>query len=110
MNYTRILPRDAFNESKLLKCIGRLTLLIEDKMLGNLHYVYDNKPFNIHQNESSDIYCINIEFFILTKDIMFYTPLNARSNWPMFCIRDEEIITVFDDRGDLTVEFKNILF
>ncbi len=31
MTYHRVLPRDAFNEAKLLKCIGKLTLLIEDK-------------------------------------------------------------------------------
>ena len=30
MTYRRVLPRDLFNEAKLLKCLGQLALIIHD--------------------------------------------------------------------------------
>lgn len=29
-SYRRVLPRDLFNEAKLLKCLGQLSLMIHD--------------------------------------------------------------------------------
>ena len=44
--YTRVLPRDLFNEAKLMKCMGLLTLLIHDELIPDcLKFEYDQEPF-----------------------------------------------------------------
>ena len=63
-NYTRVLPGDLFNEAKLLKCIGRLVLLIEDReSITGLTFQFDDAPFNIVQDPSDGSIAIhNIRF------------------------------------------------
>ena len=61
--YKRVLPRDLFNEAKLLKCLGRLCLLIEDDMC-KLEYDHDDEfaeGFVIGQlQECGGIYPLNL--------------------------------------------------
>lgn len=84
MSYIRVLPRDAFNEAKLLKCIGKLTLLIEDRMLPGWTYEYDGEPFAIEQDQNDgSIFVSNIEFLKSGIPIHLATPLNSRSSWPL---------------------------
>lgn len=50
MNYIRVIPRDFFNESKLLKCMGQLSLKILDCQLPKGIEMYiegDGQPFQI---------------------------------------------------------------
>lgn len=126
MSYKRVIPRDLFNESKLLKCVGRLSLLIHDnlsyfdfKLADRLRIEFqevdDNKKensFKIDQNEmDGSIYVDNILFFnMLTENdydnyIHVYTPLNSKLNYPLMFIYKEEGEFVFDEEGALTIEF-----
>lgn len=103
MSYLRVLPRDAFNEANLLKCIGKLTLLIEDSMLPGWRYEYDNGPFEICQNESDgSIYVANIEFTKNGERVEVFTPMNSRRPWPLCAFGAEyEGDFLFDDAGKL---------
>lgn len=47
-NYFRVLPRDLFNEAKLLKCVGRLCLLIHDRTAPeSLAFEENGEPFRV---------------------------------------------------------------
>jgi len=104
-NYKRVLPRDAFNEAKLLKCIGKLTLMIEDGMLSAWAYHYDGEPFNIEQDTNDgSISVTNITFWEHKRQVKCFTPLNSKSPWPLVALVDEgegHEQYMFNDHGDL---------
>lgn len=113
MSYNRVVPRDFFNEAKLLKSLGRLSLYILDNKDGISKYVeehFDNNFFDIEQTDSGDIYCVNYE--IIHKNsgtpIDLYSLLNSKDNYPLvFIIEDinEDYEYVFDDDGNFTDYF-----
>lgn len=103
MTYQRVLPRDLFNEAKLLKCVGKLTLLIGDELINWIDYSYDDRGFLIDQQSSDgSLFVSNMHF--TTKDgqiLNFFTPYNSKGNWPLVCIiEDDEVLDVFNENGD----------
>jgi len=112
MNYQRVLPRDLFNESKLLKCLGKISLLILDRFIGLRFEHHDaNQGFHVCQNEDGDLYCDNLRFYLPGhRQVYFYSLYNCKSPWPLICIDDDEgVIEVFDDNGELSNDFKQFL-
>lgn len=111
--YNRVLPRDLFNEAKLLKCVGRLCLLIHDGMApkGLKFHHYDGEGFDIRQNPASGaIYVENVFFTYKQSGLLnIYTSLNAKDNYPLWLETDEDSALVFDEGGDITPEFKALL-
>lgn len=102
MTYIRVIPRDLFNESNLLKCLGKLALLVENKAAPNLSYYYDHKPFNIVQNEASGgLQCLNVTFYTLKQDLILERPLNSRESWPLYVLTEQEDYPVFNSQGNL---------
>ena len=100
ITYSRILPRDLFNEAKLLKCLGRVTLAIENGWFP-LEYKYNGGPFDIQQNSDGDLTCLNVTF---DKGLTFYKPLNSKKSWPLVCVTNEyEYIEVFEEEDDYCV-------
>ena len=106
--YMRVIPRDLFNESKLLKCLGKLSVYVLDRRFP--YEVLDDledsiNGFKIVQDEDGNIYCKNYKFLVLkdNKDhsLSFYTPLNSKRPFPLYC----DYIEVLDDEGRLTDEF-----
>lgn len=111
MSYERVLPRDLFNEANLLKCIGKLCLLIHDNML-DLEFEHDGGDFEIHQGTDGETFVANIQFSTPGGEIIhFYRPLNARAAWPLLADIDDEnsLITVFTDDGSISEEFSEAL-
>lgn len=112
-NYQRVLPRDLFNEAKLLKCVGKLVCVIEDKMIENLSYHYDDDEFNVWQDDSDgSIYIGNIEFFTHGRKggkIRMQTPLNSKDAWPLQAVINDEYYDVFNDVGELNSDFKKLI-
>lgn len=105
--YIRVLPRDLFNESSLLKCLGRLSLLIEDGMApegmslehsGLLGFEIDQDP------GSGDIYCRNLLLVAKGGRALVWRSLNSRGKWPVHIIGEEEI-EIFNEEGNFTPEF-----
>lgn len=113
MSYTRVIPRDLFNEAKLLKCTGRLVLLIHDRQApAGLTFEHDGGPFTILQDESDgSIYVFNINFSMEGKDGQFYffTTLNNKDPYPLYLKFEEDEAQVFTDAGDFTPEFLKLL-
>lgn len=103
-SYMRVLPRDLFNESKLLKCVGRLVLMIEDRMAPEgLRYEHDGSPFKISQDDSDGSISIdNVHFFKGKVRVFFMTSLNSRRPYPLLC---EDFNFVFDDDGNFEEDF-----
>lgn len=61
--YQRVLPRDLFNEAKLLKCLGQLSLLVYEGRLPLLlqHDTEFSQGFLVAQDRSSgDIFVSNL--------------------------------------------------
>ena len=103
MTYERVIPRDLFNESKLLKCMGRLVLLVHDGAVPGLDLWHDGGPFNIVQDENDgSISVSNVHL----SGMRLHTPVNCREPWPLVLVTDDwEEIAVFEDDGQLTEAF-----
>lgn len=105
MSYHRVVPRDLFNEASLLKCLGRLALMIEDQVVAGLGYEYDGTPFQIEQNPSNGaIYCTNLQFFCDGEPMELIRPLNSREPYPLYWMIDDNAVPVFDDRGGFILD------
>jgi hypothetical protein len=108
MIYQRVIPRDLFNEAKLLKCIGRLVLLIHDGDHNNISFEHDGEPFEIYQNQDDGSLSIENIYFSIGEDrLSFYTNYNSKLNYPLFCTstQDGETYSVFDEHGNYEPEF-----
>lgn len=116
MSYTRVIPRDLFNESGLLKCLGRLWIVLEEKHGSHRAALVetDGDAFEIVQDESSG--AISVENMPLAIDGNTYRlsrPLNSRRPWPLYVESDSdaefEPVEVFDDDGNLTPDMLTLI-
>jgi len=115
--HQRIIPRDLFNESKLLQQIGKLCLAIEDKEIEGIEFEHDGSPFSIKLIPSGYL-CIENIRFQLTKieESVSFTLYNSRiPNFPnpnpnplRYEIDGIEGY-VFDEKGEFTRIFKTSL-
>lgn len=116
MTYRRVMPRDLFNEAKLLKCLGQLSLLIEDDKclkwaLRLVHTTDRMRRFDIEQRGSDGgHFCTNVRLWCSGLQINVYTAMNSKSSYPLLFDkgRDGEG-KVFNDNGTLTTEFTEYL-
>ena len=108
-SYTRIIPRDFFNESKLLKCMAFLSLAILDNKLPHgieISIKESGEPFDIVLDIEHDMIVIdNYPVTINGDEYMIGTLHNSKENYPFYVIVDDEEIEVFDDNGKFTTEF-----
>jgi hypothetical protein len=110
----RVLPRDAFNDANLLKCIGQLTLLIHDGKCC-LTVDYDGEPFDIQQNTSDgSTWVTNIRFFTPSGELVRHMrSLNSREDWPLMLLLDnpdsheDDEFYAFDSKGNFMPSFEN---
>jgi hypothetical protein len=110
VQYRRVLPRDLFNEANLLKCYGRLWILIEGReKQARLEEEYCMR-FDIVQDDASGAITIsNLYFTVRGVRYRLMRPLNSREAWPLLVEHmdpeaDFESIPVFDDEGNFTPE------
>lgn len=98
----RVLPRDAFNDANLLKCIGKLTMLIEDGALDWLRYSYNGEPFDIQQDPSSGSTYVSNIFFHTQKGepVAHVRPLNSREAWPLILLHGGNEYYAFSESGE----------
>lgn len=111
MPYQRVIPRDLFNEAKLLKCLGQLSLLIHDGKAAPLTIEHDapEKGFRIEQDPSSGaIYCANLKILVHGAPLMVSCPLNSKRPYPLEFFAEEDF-PVFNDRGELSEELQTWL-
>lgn len=107
MSYLRVIPRDLFNEAKLLKCIGRLCLMIHDGDGLGVTFSHNDEAFDIRQDESDgSLFIRNIHFFLDKKRIGFHTAYNSKRNYPLLFNLNDNFEFVFDDEGNYTAEYR----
>lgn len=108
-NYMRVIPRDFFNESKLLKCMGFLELAILDRKLPegiNIEIEDSGDPFEIYLDEIWGILSVsNYPVTVNGETYQFGTTYNSKSNFPFVVIKDDIDIEVFDENGKFTQDF-----
>ena len=114
MNYVRVIPRDLFNEAKLLECVGQLCLLIHDGKCAPLQVVHSHpeQGFCVGQNKSDgSVYVMNLDFYVPKGPVIpFNSPLNSRQPYPLLCNDENDAeIAVFYDNGVLSAEFLQYL-
>ncbi len=115
MSYFRVIPRDLFNESKLLKCIGRLCLLIHDNKAPeelSFEETEEGDRFKIELIESGELFVSNLRFYVkgaINNDgiVTFKTAYNSKEPYPLFMEYCFDETKVFDDEGEFTEEFLN---
>lgn len=108
INYIRVLPRDLFNEAKLLKCLGLLILKIEDNdtpLFSRLQY-HHTEHFIIGLMDEGSLTCTNLTIWVKGKMSLFKTTYNSKENYPLFLqSEDFQDIRVFDEAGNWDQEF-----
>lgn len=113
MTYRRVLPRDLFNESSLLKCYGRLWIALDQAGLARFSED-DMGRFEIEQRESDgSIYIANLKLHARGETYLLTRPLNSRRSWPLYAEPvdgDGDPIEVFDNQGGLSEEFVNRIY
>lgn len=110
MNYSRVLPRDLFNEAKLLKCMGRLCLLIHDRIAPKeMTFRQNGDPFEITLLPTGELFIDNLHVKIRDTFYIFKTTYNSKSNYPLFMEHELTDYDVFDDEGNFDKEFLELL-
>lgn len=114
MSYNRIIPRDLFNEAKLLKCLGQLALVIHDGVgvpsSLKLTHSWEEEGFNIEQDSSSGaLFCSNLELTCSRRIIELSQPYNNKDAYPLQFVLDDNGDRVFNDDGTLSDEFLAML-
>ena len=107
----RVIPRDLFNDANLLKCLGRICLLIHDGKLP-LDVEYDDEPYDIRMNPSDgSTFVANLNFQTLKGRCVYFTRgLDARDSWPLLAQDDQgRAVYVFDAQGNVTTHFMDFL-
>ena len=109
--YQRVLPRDLFNEAKLLKCLGRLTLLIHDnnETVRGINFGHDGEDFRIVLTEDGHLMVSNLEFYHDADLLIFKTAYNSRGNWPLLMEFENCEYCVFDEDGNIDSELVEFL-
>jgi hypothetical protein len=98
--YQRVLPRDLFNESKLLKCLGQLALLLHDGYYPDLSIDYDGGAFEILQdNSDGSLICTNFSLCCGEKSFYLYVPYNDKSAYPLLLGWNDSVHKVLDEIG-----------
>lgn len=116
MSYRRTLPRDLFNEASLLKCMGRLWILLNQTRDHAAKILEEEVDcFEIDQDQSSGaIYVASLTFQVRGTVYPLHRPLNSREPWPLWVEApdgddDFDSIPVFDDDGNFSDDMKQLI-
>jgi hypothetical protein len=114
-NYVRVLPRDLFNESALLKSVGKLWIHIERLRSIDAKIVEEKvSNFDIVQDEADGSISIrNLTFIVKGQKYSLSRNLNSQNSWCLWLSKpddeDFETIEVLDEEGNLTEEMISFL-
>lgn len=111
VKYKREIPRDLFNEAKLLKQLGKIELIINHtgpNKIG-LKSEWDREPFDIRQDQGDgSIFVANYHLMLDGEEIHLYNPLNAREDWPMMARYKGEDYYMFNNKGEIMPNFGKV--
>jgi len=111
MSYTRVIPRDLFNEGNLLKCYGQIYLNLETAGVPGAKLEYDGDEFGVQQDlDSGALTLSNVNLVVRDRPYLLYRPVNSREAWPLYLIdNNEESIAVFAADGSFSREMRDFL-
>lgn len=107
MSYRRVLPRDLFNEAKLLKCLGQLALIAHNGVKWPLGVTAAERGFRIEQDENDGgLYVANLRVYAGRRRLTLRSNYNSKAPYPL-SFHDDRFGTgpVFNDDGTLAPEF-----
>lgn len=107
-NYSRVIPRDFFNEAKLLKCMGLLALnILDGKQPENtvISIADNDEPFNVVLLDDGHLTVINYPVKINGIEVIFKSTYNSKSNYPLLAEYQNCEYVVFDEHGQWDSEF-----
>lgn len=108
--YIRVIPRDLFNEAKLLKSMGRLCLLIHDGLVpAPMEVFYEGEEFEIVLDDEGSLRIRNIQIKVKDIFIIFKTTYNSKSIYPFYAECDNVDYLVFDSEGNFDEEFLGLV-
>lgn len=108
MSYLRVIPRDLFNEAKLLKCFGQLALTVLDGMVPDgigITIEESGEPFQVELQDDGYLCISNYQTFVNGQPVLFKTTYNSKSNYPFYCEHENGDIEVFTEDGKFSTEF-----
>lgn len=112
MQYERVIPRDFFNEAKLLKCLGHLSVKIHDKLLPkglDIKIKETGEPFEVRLHEDGTLEVVNYPVKVNNYKVRLVSRYNSKSSYPLMCVyenrRDYIEEDVFTEDGEFTQEF-----
>lgn len=115
-DYKRVIPRDLFNESKLLKCLGQLCLIIHEgkddggyTLPEGFEVRHDPELGFLIQQFPGDgsLYCANLRVIFRGRGLGLSSRYNSRDPYPLAVIDDEQgDINIFNDDGTISYEFQ----
>jgi len=112
MPYDRVLPRDLFNEAKLLKCLGQLALLIHSgpgmKWPLKLQLTSAvSAGFRVDQDKGDGcLFVRNLRCSLHGRVIKLSSAYNSKEPYPLLF---DDVGSVFNDDGTLSTEFTALL-
>lgn len=115
MTYQRVIPRDLFNEASLLKCYGRLWIVLDNTQGHKARLHHDGGAFEPQQDSTDGSLTLwpSVEFIIDGQlPVRLWRPLNSREPWPLYAmVQNGEFneVEVFDINGYLTDTFRRII-
>ena len=110
--YHRIIPRDFFNEGKLLTCLGLLSLrIINSQLPHNCEITIDEsgKPFDIQAGDDGSLFVSNYATLLNDREVCFKIMQNNRSKYPLDCSYQNTDYRVFTEEGDWDDEFLELV-
>lgn len=102
MSHYRVIPRDFFNEAKLLKCLGQFELCVNHTGANGLDFKidFDGEPFEISQDpQTGNLSVLNYHVFLKGEIVLLYTSYNSKENYPLIAFYKGEEYFVFDENG-----------
>lgn len=109
-NYNKVIPRDLFNEAKLLKCFGWLCMKIVDNQVPvQMDYEYNTSSGDSFKiglcGPDNSLSIMNIPVIVLGTSIRFKTTYNSKGNFPLFACYNNADYRVFNEEGEWDEEF-----
>jgi hypothetical protein len=109
MGYCRVVPRDLFNEAKLLKCLGALYIETEGwrELTVSNERMDDNEGFDIRQDPNTgNLFCTNVDVILRGEPLPCFAGMNSRLAYPLIAaFSEDDEVFVFNDDGTLSKEF-----
>ena len=107
--YIRVIPRDLFNEAKLLKCMGVLCLaILDNKTPCKMESEHNGETFEVVLLQEGSLTISNIQIIVKGLELTFKTTYNSKANYPLYVEYNEEDFEVFNEQGEFSKDFINL--